>query len=192
MPHALFLETERLFLRRATLEDARLLYELDSDPEVMRFISRGVPTPLERIEREILPRWLRYYEEHAHLGWWPAHEKASGDFIGWFHLRPDPYSPQEQEVGYRLKRGAWGRGYATEGTRALLVKAFTEWGIAKVSSRTLERNKASQRVMEKAGLRFEHSFVYEERLLPGWSEEERRAVKYGLRREDFCPDEPRK
>jgi len=52
MSHAIFLETERMILRRATPRDAHLLYELDSDPEVMRFISRGVPTPLERIERE--------------------------------------------------------------------------------------------------------------------------------------------
>jgi RimJ/RimL family protein N-acetyltransferase len=185
-PHT-FLETERLLFRRFTLEDARLLYELDSDPEVMRFISHGVPTPLERIERELLPRWLRFYEEHTHLGFWAAHEKAGGDFLGWFHLRPDRYTAGEQEVGYRLKRSAWGQGYATEGTRALIVKAFAAWGIAKLSSRTLVGNTASRRVMEKAGLRFEEDFVYEASLLPGWSEEERRAVKYGLRREDFRP-----
>jgi len=185
MSHAIFLETERMILRRATPRDAHLLYELDSDPEVMRFISRGVPTPLERIERELLPRWLRYYEEHAHLGVWPAHEKAGGGFLGWFHLRPDAYVPEEKEVGYRLRREAWGQGYATEGTRALVLNAFTQWGIAKVSARTLGRNLASRRVMEKAGLSFEHAFLYEERLLPGWPEEERRAVKYSLSREAF-------
>jgi len=187
MPTHIFLETERLLFRRVVPEDARLLYELDSDPEVMRFISHGVPTPLERIEREILPRWLRYYETSTHLGFWAVHARADGDFLGWFHLRPDRYTPQEQEVGYRLKRSAWGQGYATEGTRALLVRAFTAWDIPKVSARTLAENKASQRVMEKAGLRFEEDFLYEESLLPGWSEEARRAVKYGLRREDFRP-----
>jgi RimJ/RimL family protein N-acetyltransferase len=187
MPPESFLETERLFFRRVVPEDARLLYELDSDPEVMRFISRGAPTPLERIEREILPRWLRYYETSTHLGFWAVHARAAGDFLGWFHLRPDRYTPEEQEVGYRLKRSAWGQGYATEGTRALLVRAFTEGGIAKVSARTLAVNTASRRVLEKAGLRLEEDFLYEESVLPGWSEEERRAVKYGLRREDFRP-----
>ena len=115
MSNAIFLATERMILRRSTPQDARLLYELDSDPKVMRFISRGVPTPLKRIKRELLPRRLRYYDEHAHPGFWPAHEKAGGGFLGWFHLRPDSYVPEEKEVGYRLKREVWGQGYATEG-----------------------------------------------------------------------------
>ena len=66
--HVIFLETARLLFRQFTTADARLLHELDSDPEVMRFISHGLPTPLERIEQEILPRWMRYYETPTHLG----------------------------------------------------------------------------------------------------------------------------
>jgi len=52
------LETRRLYLRRFHAADARLLFELDNDPEVMRFISKGQPTPLARIENEITPRIL--------------------------------------------------------------------------------------------------------------------------------------
>lgn len=185
MSHDVFLETDRLILRTFTLDDAHLLYELDSDPEVMRYISKGLPTPLERIEIEILPKWLRFYQEYEHLGFWAVQAKATGNFIGWFHLRPDRYGPEEIELGYRLKQCAWGKGYATEGGKALIEKAFKEWGINRIVSSTLAVNKASQRVMHKCGLKFERTFIYEESLLPGWTEEERKAVKYGLSQSDF-------
>lgn len=181
MTYDVFLETDRLILRKFTRDDAHLLVELDSDPEVMRYISKGHPTPLERIETDILPRWLQYYETSEHLGFWAAHEKASGDFIGWFHLRPDRHCPEDTELGYRLKRTAWGKGYATEGARALIAKAFSEWGIDRIVATTLVGNSASRRVMEKCGLRLERSFTYEEMRLPGWTLSERAAVKYGLR-----------
>jgi hypothetical protein len=59
--HTILLETVRLALRRFTPEDGDLLIALDRDPEVMRHISRGVPTPRTRIEQVVLPRWLAYY-----------------------------------------------------------------------------------------------------------------------------------
>ena len=132
MPHVILLETDRLFLRRFTPDDAPLLYDLDSDPEVMRYISKGEPTPLEKITDEILPKLLRYYETSDHLGFWAAHEQASGDFTGWFHLRPDRLIADAMDLGYRLRRRFWSRGYATEGSRALVEKAFTEWGVERV------------------------------------------------------------
>ena len=178
--------TDRLVLRRFTEDDAPLLHALDGDPEVMRYISRGVPTPMERIEREVLPRWLRHYEEHEHFGFYATHLRASGDFVGWFHLRPDQHAPDEMELGYRLKRSVWGQGLATEGARALVERAFTEWGVDTICARTLVDNAASQRVMQKCGLRFETTFTYPAALLPGWTEDERRAVKYSLRRETYA------
>ena len=181
----IFLRTERLYLRRFTAADAPLLCELDSDPEVMRHISKGVPTPLATIEKEILPSWLRMYELSDHLGIWAAHETATDRFIGWFLLRPDRYVPDDPELGYRLRRDAWGRGYATEGSRALIEEAFQHWEIERIVARTLVGNAASRRVMEKCGLRFEEFFTYPLELIPGWTEEERAAVKYGLRRADL-------
>lgn len=175
---AILLETERMFFRQFNTEDAQLLCELDSDPEVMRFISKGEPTPLARIQQEIIPRFLDWYRQWPPRGFWAAHVRERGEFIGWFHLRPDKISPEEMELGYRLKRGAWGRGLATEGSRALLAKAFGEWSFTKVCARTLACNLASRRVMEKAGLRFERDFIYGTEILPGWTEQERRAVKY--------------
>jgi RimJ/RimL family protein N-acetyltransferase len=182
---AAFLETDRMFFRQFQDADAQLLFELDSDPEVMRFISKGKPTPLARIQNEFIPKHLDSYRRSPPQGFWAAHLRESGLFIGWFHLRPDGISEAEMELGYRLQRNVWGRGLATEGSKALLSKSFNEWGYEKVCARTLADNAASRRVMEKAGLCFECDFHYDADMLHGWVEQERRAVKYSITRAKY-------
>src|SRR5215217_5494879 len=154
-----FLETDRLVLRRFTAADLDNLVELDSDPDVMRYITGGRPTPREQVRDEVLPAFLAYYERFAGYGFWAAVDKASGQFLGWFHLRPpEGASPDEPELGYRLRRSAWGKGYATEGSRALVRMAFAELGARRVYAETMAVNLGSRRVMEKAGLRLVRSF----------------------------------
>src|SRR5215469_4544642 len=156
-----FLETERLVLRRFTATDVEHLVELDSDPEVMRFLTGGRPTPREVIQRDILPAFLRSYEPGSGLGVFAAIEKESGEFVGWFGFRPkDAANPTEVTLGYRLRRAVWGRGYATEGARALIRQGFTALGMQRVYATTYEFNLASRRVMEKAGLSFVRTFRY--------------------------------
>lgn len=154
-----FLETERLVLRRFTRDDADDLFDLDDDPEVMRFLTGGRPTPRGVIESEVLPGILSYYERFESFGHWAAIEKSSGRFLGWFALHPpDGDDASEVELGYRLRRSAWGRGYATEGSRALIRKAFRERGVRRVFAQTMAVNAASRRVMEKAGMTLVRSF----------------------------------
>jgi RimJ/RimL family protein N-acetyltransferase len=179
------LETSDFYLRQFNYEDSLLLYELDSDPEVMKFITKGVKTPLRQIEYEILPRILAYYKTYHGLGVWAAHTHDDHKFIGWFHLRPDRIEPPELELGYRLKKDYWGRGFATSGSKALLEMGFGKWKALKICARTLAENAASQRVMEKAGLHFEKKFVYSLETIPDWPEKDRRAVKYSLTRDDY-------
>jgi len=62
------------------------------------------------------------------------------------------------KLGYRLRRSAWGKGYATEGSRALIQRGFTELGVERVVASTMVVNIASRRVMEKAGLKFVRTF----------------------------------
>jgi RimJ/RimL family protein N-acetyltransferase len=180
----ILLETDRLRLRRFTPDDVELLVELDSDPEVMRFINGGRPTPREDIDNEILPRILSYYERFDAYGYWAAEEKSTGEFVGWFALHPNEDSPPgEVELGYRLPRSAWGKGYATEGSRALVDKAFHELGAQRVRAETMTVNTASRRVMEKAGLKYVRTFHLE------WPEEiEGTAegdVEYAITRSDW-------
>jgi hypothetical protein len=67
-------------------------------------------------------------------------------------------SPDEAELGYRLRKSAWGKGYATEGSRALIRKGFTEMGVQRVVAETMAVHLASRRVMEKAGLTLVRTF----------------------------------
>jgi RimJ/RimL family protein N-acetyltransferase len=180
-----FLETERLLLRRFTEADVPNLVELDSDPEVMRFINGGRPTPREEVENELLPAFLGHYERYAGYGFWAAIEKSSGRFLGWFHLRPyHEAAPAEVELGYRLRRSAWGQGYATEGSGALIEKGFAELGAERVFASTMVVNVASRRVLEKAGLRFVRVF---HQPWPDYIEgEEEGDVEYALRRSEWA------
>ena len=123
-----FLETERLLLRQFTPDDAEILVELDSDPRVMRYITGGIPTSRGEIEGDFL-RHLDYYRRFPGYGFWAALEKTTGEFLGWFHFRPGPDDPQDQpELGYRLRRAAWGKGLATEGSRALTARGSPSSG----------------------------------------------------------------
>ncbi|WP_020539985.1 GNAT family N-acetyltransferase [Nonomuraea coxensis] len=146
------LETARLILRPFTTADADHLVALHNDAEVMRHLNGGKPVPRERIVGETLPRFVRG-DFHA------AVEKASGDFLGWFHLRPAEGGPADElELGYRLHRAAWGKGYATEGSLALIDRAFGELGARRVFAQTMAVNLRSRRVMEKCGMRLVRTF----------------------------------
>ena len=149
----MYLETERLELRRFTTADAEILLALDSDPAVMRYLSGGKPTPRRMIEQEVLPRFLRSYERGEGFGVFAAELKATGEFLGWFSFQPHKDGgTDEVSLGYRLRRAAWGKGYATEGAQALLRRGFTKLGVRLVSATTYEENLASRRVMEKLGM----------------------------------------
>ncbi|NUR87118.1 MAG: GNAT family N-acetyltransferase [Nonomuraea sp.] len=169
-----FLETDRLVLRRITAADVDDLVALDADPEVMRFLSRH-PTPRAEIEE-------RYLRDRP--GRWAAVERSTGDFAGWMALdRPPGDSTREMELGYRLRRTVWGRGYATEGARALVAKAFADLGAERVWAQTMAVNRGSRRVMEKAGLTYVRTFhVHFDDPLPGTEHGE---VEYELLRADF-------
>jgi RimJ/RimL family protein N-acetyltransferase len=155
----IFLETDRLILRRFTQDDVDNLVALDGDPAVMRYITGGPPTPRETLEHDHLPYYLDYYERYEGYGFWAVIEKSTGEFLGWFHFRPNQGAPEDEpELGYRLRRSAWGKGYATEGSRALIRKGFTELGARRVVAFAYAENLASTRVMEKAGMRLVRTF----------------------------------
>ncbi|TYB65355.1 GNAT family N-acetyltransferase [Nonomuraea sp. PA05] len=173
----IYLETERLTLRRFTESDADDLYHLHNDPEVMRYLNGGKPTPRQVILDRTVPRFVSG-------GFFAAVERQSGEFLGWFHLRPAEGGPEEElELGYRLHKAAWGRGFATEGSLGLIDKAFVELGARRVFAQTMAVNVGSRRVMEKAGLRFARTFRMD------WPEpidgSEHGEVEYELLRADW-------
>jgi RimJ/RimL family protein N-acetyltransferase len=164
-------DTERMRLRLLTLEDAALIVELDSDPEVMRYITGGRPTTLD--EAEVVVR-----QEIGHR--WIAFDRVTDEFLGWFGLRMT--NPGVFELGYRLRRRAWGRGLATEGARTLVDYGFDVLGADRIWAGTMTVNARSRRVMEKCGLRHARTLHLD------WPEyidgSEEGDVEYELRRED--------
>ena len=96
--------------------------------------------------------------------------------MGWFHfrrLKSDPDNFQKIELGYRLAKKFWGKGYATEISKELLRKGFLELGVEEVWAHAMKKNHASTRVMEKVGLRFEREEIYEQ-----WPGEDKECVWY--------------
>ncbi|WP_040406676.1 GNAT family N-acetyltransferase [Amycolatopsis nigrescens] len=182
-----FLETTRLVLRRFTEDDVENLVLLHSDPEVMRFLT-GEPTPRAEIENEVLPGILHDYRR-GREGRWAAVERSTGEFLGRFALQPpEDGRADERELGYRLKSSAWGRGYATEGSLALIRKAFTELGTQRVWAQTMAVNTASRRVLERAGLKYVRTFhLHFDDPLPGTEQGE---VEYELQRSDWYQPHP--
>jgi RimJ/RimL family protein N-acetyltransferase len=153
------MHTDRLTLRQLTEADVDNLFDLNSDPEVMRYLTGGMPTPYAKVRDEYIPFLVASYERLGGLGTWAAESRSGGEFLGWFHLRPGPGN--SADLGYRLRRAAWGNGYATEGSRALIRKAFTEHGADRVYAHTMTANAASRRVMEKCGLTLVRTTPYD-------------------------------
>ncbi len=155
-----FLTTERLVLRDFTDGDVEALFGLDDDPEVMRFINGGKPASRAAIRERTLPELLRGFPAFGGgRAVWAAEERAAGRFVGWFSLRPvDPDRADVADLGYRLRRDAWGLGYATEGSRALVDKGFRDLGVHRIVADTMTVNNRSRRVLEKAGLTFVRQF----------------------------------
>ena len=158
----IILETPRLALRQFTEDDVDDLFDLNSDPAVMRYLTGGRPTPREEIRDQIIPFHLAVYDRMDRLGTWAAESTATGEFLGWFHFRPGSDGDITNiDLGYRLRRAAWNKGYATEGSRALISTGFTDLGVKRVFAHTLTVNTASRHVMEKCGLTVVRTIPYE-------------------------------
>jgi RimJ/RimL family protein N-acetyltransferase len=168
--------TERLILRPLRPEDVDELVALDADPEVMRLITGGRPSSREQVEARV----------NASLGCrWMAYERDGAAFVGWFGLAPTDGDPRTRQLGYRLRHEHWGRGLATEGSRALIDAAFAHLDVERVWAQTMAVNVASRRVMQHCGLRFVRTFHGD------WPDAidgaEHGDVEYELRRGDWTP-----
>jgi RimJ/RimL family protein N-acetyltransferase len=143
------LETERLRLRMFRDTDLDAYAAMSADPEVMRYLgSTGQPLTRPEAWRQMamfLGHWaLRGY------GVWAVEERASGTFVGRIGLF-NPEGWPGLECIWTLARGAWGKGYATEGARRALEYAFTELGRDHVISLIRPANVGSIRVAERIG-----------------------------------------
>lgn len=179
------LQTTNLHLRNFNHSDLPNLIRLDSDPDVLRYISNG-KIPSKKELEEVLKRIIEQYQKSDRYGLWACELRSTGEFIGWFHMRPYKEAPEEIELGYRLIQSVWGRGLATEGSMKLVERAFYEWKVPKVVAVTMRENFTSRRVMEKLGMTLEKNFI--ESRFPGANQN---AVKYSLSINDFLRQHPK-
>jgi ribosomal-protein-alanine N-acetyltransferase len=117
---------------------------------VMRYV--GGPMSRERVAVVLENRILRYYDEHPGLGAWKTIERSTGTPVG-LHLLNTIQGESIIQVGYFLQKNAWGKGYGTEMTRALVRYGFVDLKLPHIGGMTALDNDASQRVLMKCGLR---------------------------------------
>ena len=157
-----YLLTPRLRLRQYVSTDFAHLLELYGDPEVMRYVTR-VGADIQAEAQFTAERALHYQQRYdGQLGLFIAELIADSAFVGWFLLRPDKSDLDDRsvlELGYRLKKAFWRKGYATEVSERLIAKAFGELGAENIFADAMTENAASRRVMEKIGMRYEREFI---------------------------------
>ena len=146
-------DTARVRLRQFTADDVATIEALNADPRVMRYINGGTPSTHEEAVASV-ERVLKRYAEHPGQGVWHASRRDDGRFIGWISLKFAGAS-QDVEIGYRLVFDAWGSGFATELSRAMLGRGFDVLGLSRIIGVTHPDNHASQRVLAKVGMRDE-------------------------------------
>lgn len=148
--HLIF-QTPRLLLRRFTIADAPLILELNSDPEIVKYIHEPTLKTTKQAEEILKDIILPQYQNN--LGRWAIHIRESNEFIGWCGLK---YRPELDEIdlGYRLMQKAWGCGYATEAARHTIEYAFDVLNLKLITARAHIENIASIKVLEKIGMEF--------------------------------------
>ncbi|WP_223789604.1 GNAT family N-acetyltransferase [Marinicella meishanensis] len=149
--------------------DADLLYQLDQDVEVMRYINGGKITTREDIHNTFLPRLAQYRNPEKGWGLWQLTVTETGQYIGWLLVRPMGFfgdDPQwtDWELGWRLFRSAWGHGYATEAASHLMQELASTQDVSHFSAIAMPGNAASIKVMEKLGMRYQKTGIHSDPL----------------------------
>jgi RimJ/RimL family protein N-acetyltransferase len=153
-------ETERLVIRPPVEDDLDPLAAINADPEVMRYIGDGGTRSREQTEAG-LARARQEWDERD-FGMFTVELRDSRRYLGWVALAEPAFLPEVMpavEIGWRLGREHWGRGYATEAARVVLRYALRTVGLDRIVSIRHVDNEASKRVMDKLGMRFDHETV---------------------------------
>lgn len=147
----IIIETDRLLLRTFTIDDAQLLYELNHDPDVIRYTydpMKDIEHAKQVLEEVILPQYTLYNH-----GRWAVHLKSNLEFIGWCGLK---FIAERNEIdlGYRFAKKYWGKGYATEAAFACIKYGFEELNLQRIIGRATPENTGSISVLQKCGMRY--------------------------------------
>ena len=163
-------DSPRLTFRPMTLDDHDLMFELDTDPAVMKYITEGKIPTMEEIKEVYIPRLAKYLNVEKGWGLWNAFLKDGGDYIGWILVRPmdffgDKPLYDDIELGWRFKQSTWGKGYGTEAAKQVM-EALSELDyINRFTAIADKDNIASIKIMEKLGMTYVKSDIYKDSQL---------------------------
>ncbi|GAA0874566.1 GNAT family N-acetyltransferase [Wandonia haliotis] len=145
------LKSKRLGFRNWTTEDVTEFAKINADPEVMEHF----PKPLtEKETSELIERLQKHYEKHEYT-YFATELLETGELIGFIGLAYQEYETvfnPSTDIGWRLKKSAWGKGYATEGAKRCLEFACTDLQLKRIISTCTVRNTRSENVMKKIGM----------------------------------------
>lgn len=179
------LTTDRLRLRNWTEEDRPLFHEINSDPDVMEFfaVRRG------RAEADSMLDTIRDSITATGLGFYAMALKETDEPIGFCGLwepKLEPFLPADAiEIGWRLARRHWGKGYATEAGAAALRRGFTEFDPSEIVSFAVTDNHRSTAVMRRLGLHHEPQRDFDHPRVPDTHPHLKRHVLYTISRQQW-------
>lgn len=159
--------TERLQFSFITERDAELLYQLDHDPEVMKYLTSGRTSSKEQVINEFLPRLARYADQTLGHGLWLVSDVINNEPYGWVLVRPMGFfsdSPQRNnlELGWRFFKKHWGKGIATEAAKTVMETLLQQRAIKQYSATALVDNIASIAIMKKLGMNKVSDYIHKD------------------------------
>ncbi|MGB0897314.1 MAG: GNAT family N-acetyltransferase [Flavobacteriaceae bacterium] len=159
------IETERLILRPVEDADLQGMFELDSDPEVHKYLGNMPISTLDQAQEGI--DYLKQQYAERGIGRWAVVLKETNEFMGWCGIKYLKESEQMNgvfnvyELGYRFIPKFWGKGYATESAQAWVDYMFNEAGVKSLYAAADIPNKGSVNVLQKVGFQITDEFVFE-------------------------------
>ncbi|WP_461451726.1 GNAT family N-acetyltransferase [Mucilaginibacter sp.] len=158
----ILIETERLLIREVMPEDIDGMFEMDSDPEVHKYLGNQ---PLKsKKESAAMNEFIRRQYIDFGIGRWAMIEKATGNFMGWtgFKFINEPINGHTNyyDLGYRMIPKYWGRGYATEAAKACLEYNHRHLNLSPVYAITHDSNSGSKNVLVKSGFIPTETFMH--------------------------------
>ena len=154
------IETERLLLRRWKAEDVEPYAAICADPDVMRWIGNGKPRTAKQCA-EAVERFEQDWQKHG-FGLFAVELRQSNHFVGFTGLSIPEFLPEvlpAVEIGWRLSKGFWGRGLATEGAKAALRFGLEDRQLERILSIHQIGNSTSGRITEKLGMHLERETI---------------------------------
>lgn len=141
------LQTPRLILRELNINDAQNFYELNANPNVIKFTGDSSFQSISEAEE-----FLKNYDDYKRnsYGRWAVMKKDSNKFLGWCGLK---FDGKETDIGFRFFEHSWNKGYATESAKACLEYGFNKLNLTEIVGRAMKDNLGSHKVLEKTGLK---------------------------------------